>query len=274
MAVILLIPWSGASLLPSAMEKSLLCAMLLWYMIITVYCTFCIPNVIVIKVLSIVSCQDFSISDGDSNELDGESFKWFRTSRLETWCLVRATNMDSYELDHPHSELMRYDVHPNALTQSGNYHFSCEFPINRIYCSDFTSTSHPNDLLLICVTCDRSLLVWCLTYKCVTCVTCYSWLVWFMWLYDVCLTWQVCDTLLMTCDSYVTCYAWLVTHCLCDFWLLISLELIMTCVTGDSIYLRDSCLQTVHLIGCFRLMCNNLQSLLWFKLSLVGFLHS
>lgn len=109
---------------------------------------------------------------------------------------------------------------------------------------------------------------------CVTCVTCYSWLVWFMWLYDVCLTWQVCDTLLMTCDSYMTCYAWLVTHCLCDFWLLISLELIMTCVTGDSIYLRDSCLQTVHLIGCFRLMCNNLQSLLWFKLSLVGFLHS
>ena len=37
---------------------------------------------------------------------------------------VRGSSEESYKLDKPHSELMRYDVHPNALTQSGNYHFS------------------------------------------------------------------------------------------------------------------------------------------------------
>lgn len=251
MAVILLIPWSGASLLSSAMEKSLLCAMLLWYMIITVYCTFCIPNVIVIKVLSIVSCQDFSISDGDSNELDDESFKWFRRSRLETWCLVRATNMDSYELDHPHSELMRYDVHPNALTQSGNYHFSCEFPINRIYCSDFTSTSHPNYLLLICVTCDRSLLVWCLTYKCVTCLE----------THHLC---DLCDMLLLTCVIYVTVWClsymtsvWHITH---DLWLLRD----MLCMTCDTLLVW---LLTPHQPGTDHDLCDWWLNLLAWLLS-------
>ena len=29
-------------------------------------------------------------------------------------------------LERPRQELMKYDVHPNALTQSGSYHFSCK----------------------------------------------------------------------------------------------------------------------------------------------------
>ena len=37
---------------------------------------------------------------------------------------MRGSSQESFKLDKPHSELMRYDVHPNALTQSGNYHFS------------------------------------------------------------------------------------------------------------------------------------------------------
>lgn len=37
---------------------------------------------------------------------------------------MRGSKQDAVKLDKPHSELMRYDVHPNALTQSGNYHFS------------------------------------------------------------------------------------------------------------------------------------------------------
>lgn len=96
--------------------------------------------------------EHFTISDGDFNELDAGNFHQVKNSRLETWCLVRGSKQDAVKLDKPHSELMRYDVHPNALTQSGNYHFSasyqafCEFIDNSIQatsrnnCSDMDRT--------------------------------------------------------------------------------------------------------------------------------------
>lgn len=90
--------------------------------------------------------EDFTISDGDFNELVEGSFHDLKRSRLETWCLVRGSTDESCKLDKPHSELMRYDVHPNALTQSGNYHFSasyqafCEFIDNSIQATSINNT--------------------------------------------------------------------------------------------------------------------------------------
>ncbi|XP_073245527.1 structural maintenance of chromosomes flexible hinge domain-containing protein 1-like [Porites lutea] len=90
--------------------------------------------------------ENFTISDGDFNELDSSNFYTVKNSRLETWCLVRGSSEESYKLDKPHSELMRYDVHPNALTQSGNYHFSasyqafCEFIDNSIQATSINNT--------------------------------------------------------------------------------------------------------------------------------------
>ncbi|XP_078348913.1 structural maintenance of chromosomes flexible hinge domain-containing protein 1-like [Oculina patagonica] len=93
--------------------------------------------------------EHFTISDGDFNELDAGNFHQVKDSRLETWCLVRGSKEEAFTLDKPHSELMRYDVHPNALTQSGNYHFSasyqafCEFIDNSIQA---TSTNNCKDM--------------------------------------------------------------------------------------------------------------------------------
>lgn len=93
--------------------------------------------------------EHFTISDGDFNELDSGNFHNVKNSRLETWCLVRSSKDEAFILDKPHSELMRYDVHPNALTQSGNYHFSasyqafCEFIDNSIQA---TSTNNCKDM--------------------------------------------------------------------------------------------------------------------------------
>ncbi|XP_015762340.1 PREDICTED: structural maintenance of chromosomes flexible hinge domain-containing protein 1-like [Acropora digitifera] len=49
------------------------------------------------------------------------------SNRVINDCQVRGSTDESFKLDKPHSELMRYDVHPNALTQSGNYHFSASY---------------------------------------------------------------------------------------------------------------------------------------------------
>ena len=58
-----------------------------------------------------------------------EGLKKLKTT--ETWVLIRDVKQqdDGVEdvkqlLEKPRYELLKYDVHPNALTQSGNYHFS------------------------------------------------------------------------------------------------------------------------------------------------------
>lgn len=53
---------------------------------------------------------------------------------------MRATKKDTCTLDKPRYELLRYDVHPNALTQSGNYHFSCKYD-NLLYNNTFATLS-------------------------------------------------------------------------------------------------------------------------------------
>ncbi|KAK2571643.1 Structural maintenance of chromosomes flexible hinge domain-containing protein 1 [Acropora cervicornis] len=92
--------------------------------------------------------KDFTISDGDFSELLEDNFHVLKNSRLETWCL-----------------LMRYDVHPNALTQSGNYHFSAsyqafaEFIDNSIQATSMNNTKDMDRVIEVHVFLKDNLLV-------------------------------------------------------------------------------------------------------------------
>ncbi|XP_032236995.2 structural maintenance of chromosomes flexible hinge domain-containing protein 1-like isoform X1 [Nematostella vectensis] len=93
--------------------------------------------------------KTFSIADSDFTEVTSDSFREILDGRVETWFLVRANRTEEFTLKKPRYELLRYDVHPNALTQSGNYHFVssyqafCEFIDNSIQA---TNNNHERDL--------------------------------------------------------------------------------------------------------------------------------
>lgn len=106
--------------------------------------------------------KKFTLIDADFQELDEEGFASLKTSTMrETWLLVReresndeSSNSHSIVLEKPRYELLKYDVHPNALTQSGSYHFSecyqafCEFIDNAVQATNSNSSAEGRNINL------------------------------------------------------------------------------------------------------------------------------
>ncbi|XP_065660153.1 structural maintenance of chromosomes flexible hinge domain-containing protein 1 isoform X3 [Hydra vulgaris] len=83
--------------------------------------------------------KPFTLVNADFITFNEEKFNEVMTSGApETWLLILSDKEKDFKLERPRFELLKYDVHPNALTQSGNYHFSspyqaiCEFIDNGI----------------------------------------------------------------------------------------------------------------------------------------------